>query len=111
LLDATMVIVMGEFGRSPRLNRGSVREGYPPGRDHWPALMSVLVAGGGFPRGQLVGSSTRRGEEPNDRPVTPQDLMVTVYHKLGLDPLTSFRDRLGRPVTIGSTGQVIPELC
>jgi hypothetical protein len=110
LLDATMVIVMGEFGRTPRMNKGG--GGDPsPGRDHWGGLMSVLVAGGGVPRGHLIGSSNARGEEPSDRPVTPQDLMVTLYHKLGLDPQTTFHDRSGRPFPIGSTGQVIEELC
>jgi uncharacterized protein (DUF1501 family) len=110
LLDSTMVIVMGEFGRTPRMNNGG--GGDPnPGRDHWGALMSVLVAGGGVPRGHVIGASNARGEEPTDRPVTPQDLVVTIYRKLGLDPETAFPDRVGRPFTIGSTGQVIEELC
>jgi Protein of unknown function (DUF1501) len=110
LLDSTMVIVMGEFGRTPRMNAGG--GGDPnPGRDHWGQLMSVLVAGGGFPRGHLIGSSSPKGEEPKDRPVAPQDLMVTVYHRLGIDPATSFEDPLGRPITIGSNGTLIQELC
>ena len=110
LLDSTMVIVMGEFGRTPRMNAGG--GGDPnPGRDHWGQLMSVLVAGGGFPRGHLIGSSSPKGEEPKDRPVAPQDLLVTVYHRLGIDPATSFEDPLGRPITIGSNGTLIQELC
>jgi hypothetical protein len=109
LLDSTMVIVMGEFGRTPRMNAGG--GGDPnPGRDHWGQLMSVLVAGGGFPRGRLIGTSSPKGEEPKDRPVAPQDLMVTVYHRLGIDPATAFDDALGRPITIGSSGVVIKEL-
>jgi hypothetical protein len=109
LLDSTLVIVMGEFGRAPKLSTGG---GDPiPGRDHWIQLMSVLVAGGGVPRGQVIGSSTSKGEEPKDRPVAPQDLLVTVYQKLGIDPATTFHDALGRPISIGSNGIVIPELC
>ena len=109
LLDSTMVIVMGEFGRAPKLSTGG---GDPiPGRDHWIKLMSVLVAGGGVPRGQVIGSSSSKGEEPKDRPVAPQDLLVTVYHKLGIDPATTFHDSLGRPISIGSDGTVIPEHC
>ena len=73
--------------------------------------MSVLVAGGGFAGGRVVGSSNARGEVPKDRPVTPADLLVTLYHQLGIDPETSFLNRAGRPITIGSTGQVIAELC
>ena len=72
--------------------------------------MSVLAAGGGFARGRVVGASNSRGEVPKDRPVRPQDLLVTLYHQLGLDPETRFVDRSGRPVTIGSTGEVIAEL-
>jgi hypothetical protein len=110
LLDSTMVIVMGEFGRTPRMNNGG--GGDPnPGRDHWGQLMSVLVAGGGFPRGRLIGTSSPKGEEPKDRPVSPQDLIVTVYQRLGLDPSTSFNDALGRPIAIGSNGTPIKELC
>jgi uncharacterized protein (DUF1501 family) len=109
LLDSTMVIVMGEFGRAPKLSAGG--DDPIPGRDHWIKLMSVLVAGGGVPRGQVIGSSNSKGEEPNNRPVAPQDLLVTVYHKLGIDPATTFHDSLGRPISIGSDGIVIPELC
>jgi hypothetical protein len=111
LLDTTAVIVMGEFGRTPRINKGGVPGADPkPGRDHWGEVMSVLVAGGGFTPGQVIGASNSRGEFPKDRPLTPADLLVTLYHQMGLDPETSFKTRTGRPVTIGSTGQVITEL-
>ena len=73
--------------------------------------MSVLVAGGGFARGRVVGSSNARGEVPRDNPITPQDLLVTLYRQMGLDPETTFRNRAGRPVSIGSTGRVIQDLC
>lgn len=110
LLETTVVLVMGEFGRGPRINQGLPQD-RTPGRDHWGELMSVLVAGGGFAQGRLIGSSNSRGEVPKDCPVTPQDLMVTLYRQMGIDPETSFKNRAGRPISIGSTGQVIRELC
>jgi uncharacterized protein (DUF1501 family) len=111
LLDSTVVIVMGEFGRTPRMNKKGVPGSDPvPGRDHWGNVMSVLVAGGGFARGQIVGASNSRGERPQNRPVSPQDLAVTLYHQLGIDPETTFANHLGQPVKIGSNGQVISEL-
>ena len=92
LLDSTMVLVMGEFGRTPRMNTTGVPGSDPvPGRDHWGNVMSVLAAGGGFARGRVVGASNSRGEVPKDRPVRPQDLLVTIYHQLGLSPETSVR--------------------
>ena len=111
LLDSTVVIVMGEFGRTPRMNKKGVPGSDPvPGRDHWGNVMSILVAGGGFARGQIVGASNSRGERPKNRPVSPQDLMVTLYHQLGIDPETTFANHLGQPIKIGSNGQVISEL-
>src|SRR4029077_17241216 len=77
LLDSTLVMVMGEFGRTPRLNTTGVPGADPvPGRDHWGNVMSVLAAGGGLARGRVVGASNVRGEIPKDRPVRPQDLLV-----------------------------------
>jgi hypothetical protein len=106
-----MVLVMGEFGRTPRMNKTGVPGSDPvPGRDHWGNVMSVLAAGGGFARGRVVGASNAKGEIPKDRPVRPQDLLVTIYHQLGLDPETSLFDHAGRPVKIGSNGDVISEL-
>ncbi|MGC8643021.1 MAG: DUF1501 domain-containing protein [Isosphaeraceae bacterium] len=111
LLDSTMVLVMGEFGRTPRMNKHGVPGSDPvPGRDHWGRVMSVLLAGGGFARGRVVGASNSRGEIPADRPVRPQDLLVTLYDQLGLDPHTTFLNRSGRPITIGGGGEVISEL-
>jgi uncharacterized protein (DUF1501 family) len=111
LLDRTIVIVMGEFGRTPRMNTGGVPGSDPvPGRDHWGEVMSVLVAGGGLTGGRVIGASNPRGEVPKDRPVTPQDLIVTLYRRLGIDPDTAFVNRAGRPIPIGSTGRVIEEL-
>ncbi len=111
LLDSTIVIVMGEFGRTPRMNKTGVPGSDPvPGRDHWGNVMSVLIAGGGFSRGQIIGASNARGERPRSRPVLPQDLMATLYHQLGIDPETAFANRIGQPIKIGSNGQVISEL-
>ena len=112
LLETTAVIVMGEFGRTPRMNKGGVPgSDAVPGRDHWGEVMSVLIAGGGFAGGTVVGSSNAKGEVPRDRPITPADLAVTLYHQLGIDPDTSFVNRAGRPITIGGNGRVISELC
>ena len=79
LLDTTLVLAMGEFGRTPRLNpRG--------GRDHWPGCWSVLFAGAGVRGGQVIGSSDAIGAEPRERPVTPAEIAASVYHGLGIDP-------------------------
>jgi uncharacterized protein (DUF1501 family) len=109
MLDTTMVIVMGEFGRTPRINRGLPNDP-TPGRDHWGQVMSVLLAGGGLRPG-IVGASNARGEVPRDRPLTPRDLIATVYARLGLDPSTTFPDHFGRPMPIvPGGGEPIREL-
>ncbi len=111
LLSTTMVIVMGEFGRTPKMNTTGVPNVDPvPGRDHWSDVMSVLVAGGGVRGGQIIGASNARGEVPKDRPVGPQDLLATIYRKLGINLETTFQDKTGRPITIGGNGKVIEEL-
>ena len=103
MLDETLVVVMGEFGRTPKLNTSG-------GRDHWPRVFSVVLAGGGVPGGQVVGSSDRVGESPRDRPVTPNDLARTIYTLLGVDPDHQLVTSDGRPVPINQGGQVISEL-
>ncbi len=81
LLDTTLVVAMGEFGRTPCLNpRG--------GRDHWPGVWSILLAGGGIRGGQVIGSSDAWGAEPRERPVSPPEVAATIYHCLGIDPAT-----------------------
>ncbi len=111
MLDKTIVMVMGEFGRTPRMNNAGIAGVDPhPGRDHWGNVMSVLIGGGGLPKGRIIGASNARGEVPKDRPVRPQDLIVTLYNQLGLDPQTTFYNHSGRPVTIGGDGQVVREL-
>jgi hypothetical protein len=109
LLDETLVVVMGEFGRTPRINTG--QPGIPiPGRDHWGQVFSVMLAGGGVRGGQVVGSSDARGEAPRDRAVRPHDLFATLYALLGIDPDTTFEDATGRPVPVLGEGRVIREL-
>src|SRR5581483_1621840 len=102
-----MLIVTGEFGRTPRLSYANGR----PGRDHWPMAMSVLVSGGGFQVGQVIGSTNSRGEHPKDRPLTPNDLWATMFRHLGIDHAhTSFLDHSGRPMPILPYGSPIAEL-
>jgi hypothetical protein len=98
-----LVIVWGEFGRTPLINADG-------GRDHWSGVQSVLLAGGGFKMGQVIGSSTSDGAVPRDRPLWPEDLVATMYHHLGIQPEQSFPDSLGRPIPLLAHGQVIREL-
>lgn len=103
LLDETLVVCMGDFGRTPRINgRG--------GRDHYPACSSVLLAGGGVPGGQVVGATDADGYEIADRPVTVADLMRTLTFALGLDPNDTRMTAAGRPITMVDGGRVIDEL-
>ena len=103
LLDDTLVIAMGEFGRTPKLNsRG--------GRDHWPRVFSVVLAGGGIQGGQVFGSSDRTGESPRDNPVTPNDLARTIYSLLGVDPNIELRTNDGRPVLVNQGGSLIRKI-
>jgi hypothetical protein len=109
LLDRVLVVVMGEFGRTPRLNKG--QPGIPiPGRDHWGNAISVLMAGGGLKLGQVVGSTNARAEHPVDRPLKPADVLATVYHVLGIDTKLTFKDHSGRPHAILDEGEPIKEV-
>ncbi|QEG40800.1 DUF1501 domain-containing protein [Roseimaritima ulvae] len=103
LLDDTLVVVMGEFGRTPKLNTQA-------GRDHWPRVFSVMMAGGGIPGGQLIGSSDAMGESPASRAVTPADLAATVYRLLGINPSTTLYTSDGRPVQVSADGIALSEL-
>ena len=107
-----MLIVSGEFGRTPRINpqKGTSSKVVQPGRDHYPAAMSVLVSGGGMPTGQVVGSTTSKGERPKDRKLDPNDLLATVYRFLGIDYQEMVPDTSGRPVPLIPHGKPIREL-
>lgn len=104
MLDETLIIVMGEFGRTPKLNTSG-------GRDHWPRVFSTVLAGGGIQRGQVIGSSDSVGESPKDRPVTPSDLTATIYTLLGIDPQLELHTSDGRPVRVAPyEANVVTEL-
>lgn len=101
-LAETLVVVAGEFGRTPRVNRHA-------GRDHWSNVFTVVLAGGGVRGGQVYGASDKIGAEPIDRPVSPADLTATIFHCLGIDPHTKIYDQLDRPVVL-STGRPLYDL-
>jgi len=107
-----LLVVTGEFGRTPRITvrPGSQTKVDQPGRDHWPSAMSMLVAGGGMRTGQVIGATNTRGEEPVQRPLTPNDLWASVYKHLGIDPEHAFPDLSGRPMPILPFGEAIHEL-
>src|SRR5207247_6872718 len=94
MLDTTLVVLCGEFSRTPRMNDGgnggAPRSMGTPGRDHWGNAMFCVLGGGGVKGGQIVGSTDRLGETPKDRPLTPHDIHQTIYHVLGVDPKTQF---------------------
>jgi hypothetical protein len=95
LLDNTLVVWVGEFGRSPRINKLA-------GRDHWPACYPALLAGGGVKRGCVFGASDRTGAYPASEPLRPEDLSATMFHLLGIDPKTEVHDALNRPLPISA---------
>ncbi len=108
--ERVLVIVAGEFGRTPMVNMGRAARPMNPGRDHWPYSMSVLVSGGGWKMGQVIGSTNSRAEFPRDRPLSPNDFLASVYHFLGIDPTQHLIDPQGRPIPILPNGRVIAEL-
>lgn len=107
-----MLVVAGEFGRTPRINpqKGTSSKVVQPGRDHYPAAMSVLVAGAGMQTGQVVGSTTAKGERPKTRRLDPNDLLATVYRHLGIDCQEMVPNESGRPVPLIPHGEPIREL-
>lgn len=103
MLETTLIIAMGEFGRTPKLNtRG--------GRDHWPRVFSMVMAGGGVQGGIVVGRSDAIGESPAERPVTPTDLAYTIYRLLDVDPTHEMLTPDGRPVPVNQGGQLVKEI-
>jgi hypothetical protein len=104
-----LLIITGEFGRTPRVdNRNKDAAGV--GRDHWPGLNTLVLAGGGIQPGQVIGESDNRAGYPKSRPVSPQDLMATVFQVLGIDPAVQFMHPSGRPISMIEDGKVIEEL-
>jgi hypothetical protein len=102
-LEETLVICMGEFGRTPKVNGGA-------GRDHWPYCYSLLLAGGGVKGGFVLGQSDKIGATPAEYPVTPQDIVATIYSLLGIPPDLELPDQLGRPLRLLPDGRVLQEL-
>lgn len=103
LAETTLVLVWGEFGRTPLINKGA-------GRDHWPSAQSVVVAGGGMRMGQAIGSTDAKAEKPRDRPISPEDVLATLYHHVGVDINQEFYNEAQRPLRILNGGTPIPEL-
>jgi hypothetical protein len=99
LLDETLVVVMGEFGRSPKFNQFG-------GRDHWGSCFSVALAGAGIPGGRVIGASDRKGAYVSERPVRAAELSATIFHRLGIDPAGMFHDRLDRPLPIAEAAPI-----
>jgi hypothetical protein len=97
LLDDTMILAMGEFGRTPKVNPAG-------GRDHWPQCWTVLMAGGGVKGGQVIGASDAIGAAPKDRPTSPAEIAATIYRGLGIDLKTELPGAQGRPVPIVDRG-------
>jgi len=103
LNDDILLVITGEFGRTPRIN-GSA------GRDHWAPLSTLALAGGGLKMGQVVGESTAKAEVPKSTPITPQNLMATVFHVLGIPMDLQYKDPTGRPVPMLDSANPIAEL-
>jgi uncharacterized protein (DUF1501 family) len=103
-----LVVVVGEFGRTPKMRFGPPDKSY--GRDHWPQAYSALVSGGGLRMGEVVGATNHKAEFPTQSPHTPQDLLATIYRHLGIDYAQTFNDFTGRPVYILSDAKPIREL-
>ena len=97
------MLVLGEFGRTPKLNSGG-------GRDHWPHAMSVLMAGAGIPGGQIVGATDAKGYYASENIYRPEDFAASIYTKMGIDPHQKLQTTAGRPVHLVNDGRLIKEL-
>jgi hypothetical protein len=107
LLEQTLILAMGEFGRTPTMGT----QGSTDGRNHWPVVMSMVVAGGGFKHGQVIGSTEKDGGRPKERPVTPGDLAATIYQFFDVPQDTTYLDSTGRPRNVvEENGKPIAEL-
>jgi hypothetical protein len=103
LLDNTLVIALGEFGRTPKVNKDV-------GRDHWPHAMSVVMAGAGIPGGQIVGATDAKGYHASENVYRPEDFAASIYTKMGIDPNRILHTSTGRPVPLVNEGRLIKEL-
>ncbi|HEV2292359.1 MAG TPA: DUF1501 domain-containing protein [Tepidisphaeraceae bacterium] len=103
LLDSTLVMVTSEFGRTPKINKDN-------GRDHWPRVFSIVLAGGGIKKGQIYGSSDATASEPNTDPLTVEDMATTIYNQLGIVADKELMAPGGRPIEIVDGGRVVEEL-
>jgi hypothetical protein len=108
MLEETMVVVTGEFGRTPRIGASTGNTNTRDGRDHWAAVFSAGFAGGGVRGGQTIGQSDKMGAYPASRPYTPADLAATIYRSLGVDPAIELRDRLNRPIRLCAGEEIAP---
>jgi hypothetical protein len=105
MLEDTLVLVLSEHGRTPRINRA--RGG---GRDHWSQAYSILLAGGGVARGRVVGRTDAHGATVTEKPISPKDILATAYHLLGIDPETLLMDRIGRPLPLVPGASVVTDI-
>lgn len=105
MLDETLVLVLSEHGRTPKINNAK-----GGGRDHWSQVYTGIFAGGGVARGNIVGKSDKIGGTVADRPVSPKDILATAYHLLGIDPHKTLRDRTNRPMPLVPDGNVVAEM-
>jgi uncharacterized protein (DUF1501 family) len=103
LLNSTLIVWMGEFGRTPRINQNA-------GRDHWPRSWSVVIGGGGVRTGQIVGTTDKDGVDITDRPVGVMDLIATMTKSMGINTNTQYTTPRGRPMKVVDGGQPIREL-
>jgi uncharacterized protein (DUF1501 family) len=112
LLEETLVCVMSEHGRTPKFDTG--HDGFGPqgggGRDHWSNAYCALFAGAGIKEGAVIGKTDSTGGYPEERPVSPKDVLCTIYHLLGIDPHSTILDRLQRPVPLVEGGEVMWDL-
>ena len=103
MLEKTMVVVSGEFGRTPKINKDA-------GRDHWSRSFTVMMGGGGIQGGRAVGKSDKWAMDPAENPYGPEDMCATIYHQLGINPLDEMHTPDGRPIMLTNNGRVIQEL-
>jgi uncharacterized protein (DUF1501 family) len=100
MLRSTVVVVTGEFGRTPKINKDA-------GRDHWSRCFTVLLAGGGIQGGRVIGKSDAQASDPAESPYGPEDLAATVYHLMGIPPHDEMLTQEGRPVMLSNSGRII----